>query len=279
MLSHQRVVLDVNFAGVLSGTAYLTINPTNPALRTIYLHASPLLQIRGVTLSSPHPSDPLLVTPASYTLSQPFTPLPTREPPLDIKSHTEIKRKTWAALGERDEGELAISVSGGWVRVVPGERDTMTLAPIEIKIDYRLAIGSDVVEGIVFEQGDDKVGKPRRGVLIHADTPHVPLSYDVQLGSHMDTLRRQSMGEMYLGARVYRPYASGGRRGCTSSGSQQWRAHRAGGWSSMTKLTADHAPTFALQDDLLLPPIHPYIRSAHPVCRGALRDDHSCGDS
>ena len=153
-LSHQRVVLDINFAGVLTGTAYLTINPTSPQLRTIYLHASPLLQIRQVTLSSPHPDDPLLPTPAAYSLSQPFQPLPVREPPIDIKSHQEIKRKTWAALGEKDEGELAISVSGGWIRVVQGAGEAMTLAPIEVRIDYSLVLGGEVVEGIVFEQSE-----------------------------------------------------------------------------------------------------------------------------
>ncbi|ORX37731.1 hypothetical protein BD324DRAFT_623057 [Kockovaella imperatae] len=146
-LSHQRVVLDIALAGILTGTAYLTINPTSPSLRTIYLHASPLLQIRSITLSSP-PS--LLPTPASYTLSQPFQAL--REGSVNAKSHTEIKRKTWAAQGERDEGELAISVSGGWIRLIQGQGDTMTLAPIEIQIDYRLNLGGDVVEGIVFER-------------------------------------------------------------------------------------------------------------------------------
>jgi hypothetical protein len=120
-LSHQRVVLDIDFSGVITATAHLTIHPTGPGLRTIYLHASPLLQLSSVTLSSPVASDPLLPTPASYALTQPFLPLPARDPPLDIKSHPEIKRKTWAAAGEKDDGELAISVSGGWVRLVHGE--------------------------------------------------------------------------------------------------------------------------------------------------------------
>jgi transcription initiation factor TFIID subunit 2 len=117
-LSHQRVILDIDFAGVITATAHLTLNPTNPALRTVHLHASPLLQISSVNLSSPVPSDPLLPTPASYALTQPFQPFLARDPPLEIRSHPEIKRKAWAASGEKDEGELAISVSGGWVRLV-----------------------------------------------------------------------------------------------------------------------------------------------------------------
>ena len=156
-LSHQRVVLDIDLSGIITATAYLTINPTSPALRTLYLHASPLLQISSVTLSSPTASEPLLPTPASYALTQPFQPLPTREPPVDLKSHTEIKRKTWAAMGERDNGELAISVSGGWVRLIRNDDETMRFAPIEVQIDYRLAVGKDVVEGIVFHHGDEEV--------------------------------------------------------------------------------------------------------------------------
>lgn len=96
-----------------------------------------------------------------------FQPLPVREPPIDLKSHQEIKRKTWAALGERDEGELAISVSHGWVRLVetdgagPDGGPAVSLAPIQIQIDYQLVVGGEVVEGIVFRRpgdgGDDTV--------------------------------------------------------------------------------------------------------------------------
>jgi len=147
-LSHQRVALDLDFAGHITATAYLTILPTSPNLRTINLHASPRLQISNVSLSSPTPVDPLLVTPASYALSQPFQPFPNREPPIQIKSHTEVKRKTWAATHERDEGELAISVAGGWIRLLEGDT---ALAPIEVQIDYRLTLGGEIVEGIVFD--------------------------------------------------------------------------------------------------------------------------------
>ncbi|WVQ96010.1 hypothetical protein IAU59_003110 [Kwoniella sp. CBS 9459] len=160
-LSHQRNVLDIDFSGIITASAFLTIQPNNPSLRTLYLHASPLLQINNVTLSSPTSLDPLLPTPASFTLSNPFQSLPAREPPIDIKSHPEIKRRTWAAMGERDEGELAVSVSGGWVRLVetqyPGGQggSHVTFAPIQVQIDYQLVLGGDVVEGIVFRRPGD----------------------------------------------------------------------------------------------------------------------------
>lgn len=137
------------------GTTFLTINPTSPALRTLYLHASPLLQIGSVTLSSPTSTEPLQSTPASWALSQPTQPLPFREPPIDIKSHPEIKRKTWAAMGEKDEGELAISVSGGWIRLLQSG-ESVGLAPIEVKIEFCLVVGGSCTPGITFKgAGDD----------------------------------------------------------------------------------------------------------------------------
>jgi transcription initiation factor TFIID subunit 2 len=132
----------------------------------VFLHVSPLIDIGAVTLSSPTDADPLLPTPATYSVVNPFQPLPVREPPIDLKSHQEIKRKTWAALGEKDEGELAISVSHGWVRLVEepqGEGVTVKLAPIQIQIDYSLNIGGEVTEGIVFRRpgdgGDESVSQ------------------------------------------------------------------------------------------------------------------------
>ncbi|WRT69673.1 uncharacterized protein IL334_006663 [Kwoniella shivajii] len=160
-VTHQRNVLDIDFSGIITASAFLTIQPTNPALRSIYLHSSPLLEINNVTLSSPTPVEPFLPTPASFTLSNPFQPLPIREPPIDIRSHPEIKRKIWSAMGERDEGELAISVSGGWVRLIhtpiPGTEDQtqVSFAPIQVQIDYQLVLGGDVVEGIVFRRPGD----------------------------------------------------------------------------------------------------------------------------
>lgn len=194
-------------------------------MRTVYLHASPLLQINNVTLSSPTPTNPLLATPASFAHLNPFQPLPVREPPIDIRSHQEIKRKTWAALGERDQGELAISVSHGWVRLVEtpsatGGAPTVSLAPIQIQIDYQLVVGGDVIEGILFRRpgdgGDDSVGLLRSLELTQtANSTHVPLADNLRRCSRLDTLCRQPVGTMYLGARVYRSPLHRG-----------WRAHR-----------------------------------------------------
>lgn len=110
-------------------------------MRTIFLNASPELDIHRVSISSPTIIDPFFDTPASYTLSEPFSYSPG-----DVGEHPAIKRKTWAAIDEADGGDLAISVSGGWIRLVEGEG---RLAPLEIRIDYRL------VQGVHFD--DDQV--------------------------------------------------------------------------------------------------------------------------
>lgn len=134
------------------GSAFLTIYPTSPSLRCVNLHASPSLDIRSVTLSSPTEEEALLPTPASFSHASPIQPLPQRDgQPIEIKSHTEIKRKTWAGMGEQDEGELAILVSNGWVRLVQ-KGDAVDFAPILIQVDYSLHLGGEVTEGIVFRR-------------------------------------------------------------------------------------------------------------------------------
>lgn len=58
-------------------------------------------------------------------------------------------------MGEQDEGELAILVSNGWVRLVQkANGEGVEFAPIEIQIDYSLNLGTDLTEGIVFRRGD-----------------------------------------------------------------------------------------------------------------------------
>lgn len=194
----------------VQGLSHLTITPTNPSLRTIFLHASPLFEIYSVTLASPTFICPLIPTPAHYSLSDPFQPLPAREPPSDIRSHKEVKRKTWAAQGEKDEGELAISVSGGWVRLLSDEsqyeRGTVGFAPIEVQIDYGLVLGGEMVEGIVFRRprdGAEEVSSKLEIALMIDCSSYVPVSNHVRCGQDLDTLRRFALGEMYLGARVY----------------------------------------------------------------------------
>jgi hypothetical protein len=123
-VQHQRVV--VHLDPHVRGTAILTILPLNPSLRTIYLDCS--VNVESVTLSSSTEDQPLLDTPASWCVSK------TRSHEGSLDRHPEVKRKIWAEDGD----ELAISVSGGWIRLLEGHQK---LAPIEIRIDYTAGDG------------------------------------------------------------------------------------------------------------------------------------------
>lgn len=73
---------------------------------------------------------------------------------MDLTSHPEMKRKAWAGTSEKDEGELAVAVSGGWVRLIEGDAG-VEFAPINIQIDYNLQLGAEVTEGLVFRRQED----------------------------------------------------------------------------------------------------------------------------
>jgi transcription initiation factor TFIID subunit 2 len=57
-------------------------------------------------------------------------------------------------MTEKEQGELAVSVSGGWVRIVEADNGA-AFAPIHLKIDYELVVGGEAVEGIVFRRPGD----------------------------------------------------------------------------------------------------------------------------
>jgi hypothetical protein len=76
-----------------------------------------------------------------------------------VYSHPEIKRRVWSAMAEKEEGELEIDVSHGWVRIAKAREDdaqtTMRLAEIMITIDYEIAMSELDSEGIVFRRPGD----------------------------------------------------------------------------------------------------------------------------
>jgi transcription initiation factor TFIID subunit 2 len=135
------------------GTAHLTLTPNHPALRSIALHASAHLRIKRVAISSLIATEALDPTPACYCHSSPGREYFGRD--VNLRTHPEIKRNAWSALSESNEGELAISVSGGWVRLVEGS-DKVEFAPIQLEIDYELNLGGNTMEGIVFRRECDQ---------------------------------------------------------------------------------------------------------------------------
>ncbi|KAF8963874.1 hypothetical protein BDZ97DRAFT_1701052 [Flammula alnicola] len=101
-ISHQKVVLEIDFSGALWGYTEITIIPTSSELRTIHLH-SRQCTIQSVTVGG-HPAD--------FTHVDPLTNISMGGPAeaSDCHRHPELKRKIYSALQESDEGELSIAI-------------------------------------------------------------------------------------------------------------------------------------------------------------------------
>ncbi|KAI0937072.1 hypothetical protein AcV5_005059 [Taiwanofungus camphoratus] len=98
-ISHQKVVVEIDFSGSLWGHTEITVVPTSKDLKTIHLH-SRQCTIHSVTVAS-HPADFVYYDPlANLNISN----------PLDCHNHPELKRKLYSALAEGDEGELSIAI-------------------------------------------------------------------------------------------------------------------------------------------------------------------------
>ncbi|KAJ7897366.1 hypothetical protein B0H14DRAFT_2677986 [Mycena olivaceomarginata] len=152
-VSHQKVVLEIDFSGCLWGYTEITIVPTSKDLKTIHLH-SRQCTIQTVTVAS---------LPAEFTHNDPLANLTVGAPndPLDCHRHPELKRKLYSALQESDEGELSIAIplevalkhSGQSVEPLatpepqtPGAQASQAVpefAPIAINIAYSLRNPAD----------------------------------------------------------------------------------------------------------------------------------------
>jgi len=97
-ISHQKVVLEIDFSGLLFGYTEITLVPTSKELKTIYLHLRQCqvtaVQVGGVPVQDWVHNDPL-----TNFASSDIT---------DCHKHPELKRRLYSAYAECDEGELAI---------------------------------------------------------------------------------------------------------------------------------------------------------------------------
>ncbi|KAI9057062.1 hypothetical protein FKP32DRAFT_1598551 [Trametes sanguinea] len=98
-ISHQKVVLEIDFSGHIWGYTTITLNPTSKDLKTVHLHARQCV-VHGVTVGS---------FPADFVHHDPFAHLSVTNPQ-DVHNHPELKRRVYSALAEGDEGELSISI-------------------------------------------------------------------------------------------------------------------------------------------------------------------------
>ncbi|KZT72927.1 hypothetical protein DAEQUDRAFT_685309 [Daedalea quercina L-15889] len=98
-ISHQKVVLEIDFSGSLWGYTELTVVPESKDLKTLHLH-SRQCTIHSVTVAS-HPADFVYHDPlANLNISN----------AQDVHLHPELKRKVYSAIAEGDEGELSIAI-------------------------------------------------------------------------------------------------------------------------------------------------------------------------
>ncbi|KAI0652328.1 hypothetical protein C8Q79DRAFT_937038 [Trametes meyenii] len=98
-ISHQKVVLEIDFSGHIWGYTTITLNPTSRDLKAIHLHARQCV-IHSVTVG-PFQAD--------FVHHDPFAHLSVTNAQ-DVHNHPELKRRVYSALAEGDEGELSISI-------------------------------------------------------------------------------------------------------------------------------------------------------------------------
>ncbi|EIW87115.1 TATA-binding protein associated factor Taf2 [Coniophora puteana RWD-64-598 SS2] len=98
-ISHQKVVVELDFSGALWGYTDITLIPSTANLKTIHLH-SKQCSIHSVTVAS-HQAD--------FVHNDPFAHLSISNPQ-DCHTYPELKRKLYSAIAEGDEGELSIAV-------------------------------------------------------------------------------------------------------------------------------------------------------------------------
>jgi hypothetical protein len=94
----------------------------------------------------------------------PLSSLSSDEKLRSIDQHPAIKRRLWTALAEKEEGELAINVSHGWVRLDEVAYDARRaetgpreagLEEIVIRIEYEITMAGPPGEGVVFRRPGD----------------------------------------------------------------------------------------------------------------------------
>ncbi|KAK4058342.1 hypothetical protein OIO90_000500 [Microbotryomycetes sp. JL221] len=145
----QKVSINVGLNGSVRGYTEITITPTTPDLKTVWLNAR-AMNVTGVTLRSQNDGS----TPLSFSLLPPSPPTMTNTN--DIHTYPEMKRAMWRGALEGEEGELGIGLPPGLVNkvaqsVAPTPRD-------DVKKD-------DEYEQIVFVV-DYEVTQPGPGIVV-----------------------------------------------------------------------------------------------------------------
>ncbi|KAK4696234.1 transcription initiation factor TFIID subunit 2, partial [Phenoliferia sp. Uapishka_3] len=150
LVSHQKVSINVALNGKISGFTELTIIPTAPDLKVIWLHARDL-NIISASLRIPTniPLDFSHLPPAPPGLTE----------PTNIHTYPELKRAVWRATSEGEEGELGIGIPSGSVTKANSAVAVVAATPKEEKK------GDDEWEPIVVSI-EYEVVKPGAGIVV-----------------------------------------------------------------------------------------------------------------
>ncbi|GAA5825196.1 hypothetical protein JCM3770_002346, partial [Rhodotorula araucariae] len=137
VITNQKVSIAVGLNGRIHGFTELTIVPTLPDLRTVWLHARSLT-ILAASLRLP------TVVPLAFSHLPPATPALTQ--PDNIHTYPEMKRHIWRAENEGEEGELGIAIPSGCIvpsatasaAPTPGQQPQDEYEPFTIAIEYEV---------------------------------------------------------------------------------------------------------------------------------------------
>jgi hypothetical protein len=196
-LTHQKAVFDVDLAsGLLVGFTELTLVPTSPELKVIYLNFRQGI-VKSVSLSTSSSSHggPEGVGSTKEAVAfahvDPLANLGLTSPE-DVHTFPEVKRKAFSAYTEGEGGELAIRVEDGWVELVkkemepgavvegggegnagekkPAEGEPTTFVPLTVKIEFEVRAGG---EGLAMFGGREGELDDEDDLVRPSTVPHV----------------------------------------------------------------------------------------------------------
>ncbi|KAG8886099.1 hypothetical protein FRB98_001473 [Tulasnella sp. 332] len=152
--THQKVALEIDFSGAISGYTELTIVPKIRELKSIHLHCRQC-EVTKVTVQSQL---------ADYVHYDPVAHISVANP-TDVHIYPEIKRRIYSALSEGDEGELSIGLPAEVTTRLNVAKDQLMDAPtpgasipvpsgieaipVIVRIEYMLQDPADGLEFVV----------------------------------------------------------------------------------------------------------------------------------
>ncbi|GAA5961060.1 hypothetical protein JCM3765_006519 [Sporobolomyces pararoseus] len=195
-VTNQKISISIGLNGRINGYTELTIVPTTPDLRTIWLNARSL-NILSTSLRVP------TVVPLDFSHLPPAPPTLTE--PTNIHTYPELKRSVWRADNEGEEGELGIAIPQGCVVKVPkpvGETPSAN-TPAPSKKDAE-APKPDEYESIVIAV-EYEVVKPGIGITVVGPDDANPSRFPHVFTSAISD----------IGARTWVPCSDSPRERCT----------------------------------------------------------------